>query len=353
MRYRGVNYDTGVRFVPQRLSRETFDLDVVRYEIETISERLHCNAVRIVGDDIGRIAAVADLASQAGLAVFFNPWLIDRGEAELLPYLAQAAREAERIREMGTSDICFVLGCELTLFMCGLVPGDSLYERIDWFVARRHDAESASAFAQTNERLADLLERAADTVRREFGGPLTYASGSWEQVDWDLFDFVSVDYYRAEQTAEEYAEGLRALTARGKPVVITEFGCCTYEGADKRGGLGWTVLDEWPEGGPRWRVDEPPARSEQTQARYLTDQLDIITAEDVEGAFVFTFVAPYLPHSLDPQRDFDRSSYALVKTAAAGDECSREVPPWEPKASFYALGEYFQRLDLRTAPAGA
>ena len=38
---------------------------------------------------------------------------------------------------------------------------------------------------------------------------VTYASGTWEDVDWSLFDIVGVDYYRDRQTAEDYVNGIQ------------------------------------------------------------------------------------------------------------------------------------------------
>ncbi|MFB9831685.1 hypothetical protein [Actinoallomurus acaciae] len=342
MRYRGVHYDTGVRFIPSRLSREVFDPDVVRYEIQAIAQDLSCNAVRIVGDDLERIAFASRVALEAGLAVFFNPWLIGRGEAELLPYLAEGARIAERLR--GEGEVVFVTGCELSLFAHGLIPGDGVYDRVGWLLALRTGETPSVPVTVVRDRTRSLLRKTVDVVRRGFGGPVTYAAGVWEEVDWEPFDIVGVDYYRAEQTDEEYAEGLRELGAHGKPVAVLEFGCCTYEGADRRGGMGWMDLDEWSEDGPRW-VAGPRPRSEATQARYLVDQLEIFQATGVDSAFVFTLVAPYLPHDPDdPVKDFDLCSYALVKTLDPADPQAGRVPPWRPKESFHALANCYRAL---------
>jgi hypothetical protein len=43
------------------------------------------------------------------------------------------------------------------------------------------------------KRLNAFLAEAADAARGRFGGPLTYAAGTWEPVDWSRFDIVSVD----------------------------------------------------------------------------------------------------------------------------------------------------------------
>lgn len=347
MRHRGVHYDTGVRFHPDRLSRERFDVEVVEYEIRAIAEDLHANAVRIIGEDLDRLMTTAGIALDAGLVVYVNPWLINRAEDEMLPFLTAAARGAERLRAEGRGEVYLVVGCESSLFAAGLVPGANVYERVDWLVSLRDGAVPTPSLEQVQERLHTLLERCVQAARSEFRGPVTYAAGSWEQVDWAQFDLIAVDYYRAEQSREEYAAGLRALVAQDKPVVVAEFGCCTYEGADRRGGMGWMNLDEWADGAPRWLVEQPPVRSERTQADYLVEQLDVFTDVAVDGAFVFTFVAPYLQHTDDPATDFDRSSFALVKSAAIGTPAADAVPPWQPKESFAALSRYYGRLAAR------
>jgi len=79
----------------------------------------------------------------------------------------------------------------------------------------------------------------------------------------------------------------------------------------------------------------------------LVEQLDVFTDVAVDGAFVFTFVAPYLQHTDDPATDFDRSSFALVKSAAIGTPAADAVPPWQPKESFAALSRYYGRLAAR------
>jgi len=48
---------------------------------------------------------------------------------------------------------------------------------------------------------AAFLAGAAEAVRSQFGGPLTYAAGTWEPVDWSRIDIVSVDAYRDARNA--------------------------------------------------------------------------------------------------------------------------------------------------------
>jgi hypothetical protein len=50
--------------------------------------------------------------------------------------------------------------------------------------------------------------------------------------------------YRSADSADRYPEMVRALVAQGKPVAITEFGCCTYKGAADRAAHGPDIV-EW------------------------------------------------------------------------------------------------------------
>ena len=127
------------------------------------------------------------------------------------------------------------------------------------------------------------------------------------------------------------------------------------------------------------QVDGHYVRDEALQAHEITEQLGILDASGVGGAFVFTFVSPTLPHNEDPKRDLDMPSYSLVKsyaeketlqeivrqTARQGRELlGVDVSPealtkfmgevgkhgttypdmlWEPKKSFKAVGDYYYK----------
>jgi hypothetical protein len=191
-----------------------------------------------------------------------------------------------------------------------------------------------------NRNLNRFLEKAIVELRRHFHGPITYASGAWETVDWELFDFVSVDWYRDAFNKKKFRSDLRKYFTFGKPVVITEFGCCTYEGAADKGAYGWDIVD--------WNHEPPQLkriyiRSENVQAKYLAELLDVFIEELANGAFVFTFVMPKYTHSDDPRFDLDMASFALVKSYQNQKGSTFVDVPWEPKLSFYALADYYGR----------
>ena len=341
MKRKGVNYDVGIYpFGKARPSRPVFDPAIVRREIEIIKNDLHCNTIRIVGRDIDRLAAASEFALDQGLEVWFSPALHDADGEQTLAYFVECAQAAEALR-LKLPKVVFVAGWELTFFMKGLVLGNSGLERIAAFMRPWRLLWSAVRLGPFNQNLNRFLAKAVAEVRRYFHGAVTYASGAWENVDWTPFDFVSVDCYRDAMNEGTFREKLRKYFAHGKPVVITEFGCCTYKGADEKGGYGWAIVD-WSAEPPR--LKGKCIRDEEVQATYLIELLDIFVDEKVDGAFAFTFVMPKYPHASEPRFDLDMASYALVKSYTDRKGVAYLEMPWEPKVSFRMLAEYYGRL---------
>jgi len=146
--------------------------------------------------------------------------------------------------------------------------------------------------------------------------------------------------YPDARTAGRLADGLRALSAHGKPAAVTEFGCTTYRGAGDSG-QGDSVI-EWDDHARPVRFTTPVVRDEQEQARYLGELLDIFDQSAIDAAFVNTFARYDLPHDdANDNRDFDKASFGIVKVLNAG-RTGTAYPglPWEPKAAFRALADY-------------
>jgi hypothetical protein len=326
----GVNYDTGFVY-DGRNTRQGFAVDAVRRDLMVIAEELHAPAVRVSGDDPERLVVAGAAGLAAGMDVWFSPMPVDLEPAEFIGYLAECAGRAESLRKAGPGEVVMVLGCELSLFCKGFVPGETSKERIavmsdpaTWTDPAR-TAELSAGFA----RWVAVQEELVSAARKAFGGRITYASGMWEDVNWDLFDIVAVDAYRDAQNAATFAGELAARAKWGKPVVATEFGCCTYRGAADRGGIGWTILDA---------TADPPAldgryeRREEEQVEYLIDLVEEFDRINLAAAFWFSFAGFELPHRPDdPRHDLDLAAYGLV---AVDDEGG-----WQPKQVFGKLAE--------------
>ncbi|WP_248962154.1 hypothetical protein [Sphaerisporangium perillae] len=312
MRARGINYDTG--FLPgQDTTRKTFDPDAVRYDMDVIAGELHCDTVRISGGDPARLSVAAEHAAAAGLEVWFAPFPVDLPPEEMLSLLSDCAERAEAVRR-GGAEVVFVAGCEISAFGAGFIPGATYRDRMAAMATA--DVEWWTSLGPVLQRLNGFLAESADTVRARFGGQVTYAAGPWEFVDWDPFDIVGVDAYRAAYNADTFREELRERFKHGKPVAVTEFGTCAYRGASERGGMAWQVP-----------ADAVPDEGE--QVRYFTELLDVFEEEGVDTALWFTFAGF---HTIG---DKDLGSYGVVRML--------DQNRWEPKEVFHTMAARYAR----------
>ncbi len=339
LRARGITYDTGFIY-KGTTSRERFDSEVVKRELSIIRDDLHCTAVRVIGGDPERLELAATFAADLGLEVWFSPYPLELVADEMLSLFADCAERAERIRRRG-AEVVYVTGAELSLMDNGFLPGDSIEERLDALLrqpdGRRERAVEASA------RVNDFLGKSAALVRERFGGKVTYAAVPIERVDWTPFDIISVDLYRSAEIANQFAEGVRSLVAQGKPVAITEFGAASYRGAGDRGAQGLEIVEYTKDTVSPVRLRGEYARDEAGQGAYLRELLEIFEAEGIDSAFVFLFALYSYLHrpNGDPRDDLDLASFGIVKVLEGNHGDTYPDMPWEPKAAFAALADFY------------
>jgi hypothetical protein len=317
---RGINYDVGTQTGPY-LSRPVFDAAQTRQDLTVVRDVLHCDSVRISGTGQERLLTATEVALDLGLEVWLSPHLHDGVPAQTLANTRQIAAAAQAL---GSSKLVYLLGCELTLFMRGIMKGDTLFERL-----RPHRMLRLKYLGTHNQPLNSFLAEASREVRQVFSGPVSYASAPIEKVDWSPFDFVCLDYYRGRRNRDDFGARLQRHFAHGKPVVITDVGCCTYRGAEDKGGMGWAIVDPHNQD----QLSGAFVRDEDLQAAEVMEMLSVLEKSGVAGVFVFTFSTPSLPHRPDPVRDLDMASYGLVKCYEDGH--------WEPKRLFHALAEHY------------
>ena len=342
MKRKGVVYDVGE--VQVWNWRPDYSPELVRRELAIIAEDLHCTAVKIRSRDIGRLVLTGAAAAELGLEAWLCPELWEKSPDVTAAYVEEAARAAERLRRRWPDRVVFSIGTEASLFMRGFLPGRSLARRA------RYLGEQPGRSRQETP-LRDYLNRTAAAVRRVFDGPITYAALPFERVDWDRFDIVGVNYYWDVRIADRYAQTLRQWLELGKPTVISELGFRTFTGADRNGAAGPDNLGvpsmlahQIPVVGRRIppRVKTVRERNETVQARSLTRHLGLLDGEGVDGAFVYTFVFPLMPHHGNPRNDLDADSFALVKTLPRGRRGTAYPDlAWEPKQSFAAVADFY------------
>jgi hypothetical protein len=326
--HKGINYDTGFEpYGPANSSRKTFDTGVVRREMQIIANDLHCTHVRITGSDPDRIAIAAGYAIEAGLSVWFSPFPSNLTANELVQYLVDCAGKAEEIRRVSV-DTVFVLGCELSLFNSGFLPGGHLLERSQAF------AEFEKWQPAMDKTLKEFFIKAIPEVRQYFNGSVTYAAGEWEEIDWLLFDIVSIDLYRSQRNQTHYGQQLKTYIAHNKPVAITEFGCCALRGAAELGGTAtFTVLSIQEDG---LVVNEGWQYNEKEQVTYFKELFSVFTASGVMAAFWFTFADYEKPHSNISRHNLDMASYGVVKMLGHAGKTYPDMQ-WEPRKVFWAM----------------
>ena len=235
--------------------RPHFDPEIVAREIEIIKNDLHCNAIRITGFDINRLIVATHIALKQGLEVWLSPTMWDKKQDQTQAYVERVAESAEKLRREYPESLVLVVGGELTLFMDGIVEGRNVGQRMTKLMAKYKQENQTGKMNQSemishmkegeHSKLLDkYLKRTVASVRQVFHVKITYASLIWESVDWNIFDYIGVDHYRAERIKDQYVEMLKPLFEYGKPVVNTEFGLLTYQGAEINGaGLGGNIID--------------------------------------------------------------------------------------------------------------
>jgi hypothetical protein len=343
MRIRGINFDTG--FISAgTTTREPFDPQVVKLEMQIIHDDLHCNGVRVTGGYPERSEIAAAHAAEAGLEVWLCPFTNDLTSEEFLQLLDDCAVRAERLRQ-GGADIVLLTGSELSLFTAGMVPGDNLQDRLAVFA---DPARIRTLMPSIRAGMKELLDKAVAVARARFGGKLSYASLPFEGVNWGLFDIISTDAgYRTGAMATGFRDNIRAYVAQGraqgKPVAITEFGCATYRDAGSLADRDDSII-EWGPGARPVRLKGDLTRDEEEQARYIGELLDVFESEGVDAAFVYTF-ARYDLAQRSSGEDFDIASKGVVKVLEGRHGQRYSGMPWEPKAGFNALAEYYRALD--------
>ena len=387
MNRKGVCYDVG-RVMSGESWRPKFDSKIVHRELEIIKKDLHCNAVRICGLDTERLMTASEDALSQGLEVWLSPEMWDKDQEETIKYIARTAERAESLHHRWPGKLVFSVGSELTLFSNGIVEGDGVFDRMS-----RTSFWSVIGAGKHNGPLNAFLSKLCEVTREAFRGPLTYFSVPFEAVNWKPFDFVGVDHYRDARVKDTYGPMASKYGVFGKPVIIGEFGCCTFRGADLLGANGFMASFGMIENlvGPVPKLPKtfldiahvPPRvnghyiRDEELQARELVDQLGVLDAAGVDGAFVQTFVSPNNPYRPDPRFDTDMANFSLVKSfpeAEAAELSRRQIVsnakemlgidlgsevldgfsgptgehgvtypdmPWEPKESFRAVAGYY------------
>ena len=335
---RGINYDVGTSYDagngPGRLSTHRYDTDGhLRRDMDVIAAELHCNAVQLYGTDVDRLMVAASLALERGLSPWIQPRLIGATPADHLDHLRHVAGAAEWLHRR-FDRVTLSVGAELSLFMSGIVEGETVADRMEQLLAK------ASAPSAVADDLNEHLRAAEAAARAQFGGPLTYGAGPWERVNWrDMFDLIGLDVYVRPIDATSIVSHLQAFQQFDKPVVATEFGCVTNKlGAHEYGAdvVDWTTTPP--------RITGSTIRDEEIQAQSLATQLRAFGTAGIHGAFCFVFIEPTYLHNATPGLDLDMASFGVVAAVEIDDPSVPDRPiTWERKRAFHELATQYAR----------
>ncbi|MFI1708471.1 abortive phage infection protein [Streptomyces griseoruber] len=338
LRHRGVVYTAAEGETPAT----AWNAHRMRADIRAVRRDLHADTVDVTGDGVERLEATACEVAEHGLHVWLQPTPADIPPRDILEHLAETGRFARRLRRQGAS-VDLSVGCEFQLFVPGIVPGDTVLERVRTLLTGAYDP------VVTQRRLDAFTARAARTARSVFDGRLGYAAAQDDRVDWSLFDVVGIDYYSAHPRPADHVRELRRYLRLGKPLAVTEFGSCTYRGAPEAGGMAWDVIDH-DKRPPEIKGDL--VRSERTQADHLVSLLRVFESMGLYAAMAFEFVTPDTPHRAgDPRHDLDMASYAITRTVQDRPGDPRSDWHWEPKQAFHALARHYAAAARGRRPA--
>ena len=333
LEFKGVAYDTGTGFAGDD-SRVLWNKNIVRGELRAIRHRLHANWVSIYGSDVRRLTETATEALELGLRVSIQPRSFDEPQADELEKLRKVAIQAERLRRRYRQEVILVIGCEFMLFTPGIIPGADFFERVAYLEKGEFD------MAELQRRFRAFTAQMVKVARSNFQGRITYgAAHDLERVDWSLFDIVGLDYYSYHADPAGHTEELAPFRRWNKPIMILEFGCCTFTGAAELGGMGWDIVDY---SGDVPVIPPQYVRNEQEQADHLANMLDVFTDEGFLGASPYTFISPDAPHRLhDRPHDEDMAAFSLCKVIRKTSSDPASPYRWEPKRSFQSVARFY------------
>ncbi len=223
-----------------------------------------------------------------------------------------------------------MIGCEFMLFTPGIVPGADFFERVE------HLTNGSPDMPAIVRRFRAYTAKMVKVARSNFRGRITYgAAADLEPVDWALFDIVGLDYYSYHADPAEHTAELAPFRKWGKPILILEFGCCTFTGAAAAGGMGWDIVD--------YTVD-PPAikdgyvRNEQEQADAAGEHARGV--RDGRLARRFAVHVHLTGRAASRRRSEARRRHRRLRAGEGDPEDSWDPASpyrWEPKKSFHSV----------------
>jgi hypothetical protein len=373
MKIKGIIYDVGLQYWEGQPFRKISE-EMMRNEFKIIKEELNCNAIGFHGSFNDKLLNAAKIALENGLEVWLFPRYINKNSQETIELFKELASGAENLRKE-YENVILGIGDELTVNCSSFFSGKNYVDRVrrlkcyidfkkilpvimgrttpDWLFKFKNkeeelnmligefgDKESIIEMEEIaklvevylknfDEKFMQFISELVKVARDTFKGKISYSSGWWEEIDWNLFDIIGIGIYLDSSNWFTYEKTLRQLKEKFKrPLVVTEFGASTFKYASMYGGGAWTIFE-------KFEVE----RSEEEQAEHIKRQFNLIKKSGADGAFCFIFVdVPEKIHVENPKNykeDGDRGGYGIMKIMPDGH--------LEPKKAFYTLKELYSQ----------
>ncbi len=337
---KGINDEISINYFPDRPERANLTAKQLSTDFKLIKEA-GANAVRIHCSDSKQLIRATKVALDNSLYVWMSPRFINDNEKSTLKKLRIVAKDAEKLRKGFDEKLVFVVGNEFTLDTAGLLPqlpikihpwrADNCISFIFQIKSLLYNKQALGNVSIINEaekylhsidvKLNSFLKQATSTVRDQFKGKVTYCAAMWENVDWRSFnfDYICSNEYISAKNQEICKNHLLELKKFGKPLIVSEFGCCTYEGAFEYGGGA---------AGMYFRIKKKLKYSQDEQVKAIKESFRIFREVGVDGCFCYVLVKPFLVK-------FDINSFGITKNYKN---------KLEPKKGFSELKKQFKNF---------
>jgi hypothetical protein len=219
---RGVNYNVGISLW-RNIYRSPED-EEMKEDLTVTHNELKCEVIRIFGDNEEKMLKCGEMAFEVGFKkVLLNPMYIELPINQTAKRIIDFAKKTQIASEKINRYFILVIDNEASVNSKGIYDSPTRNQRIA--EVSQHKGQS-----EYRIRLNNYLRQVASETKQIYKGDISYAAGSWEEVDWANipFDVISINHYFDGIHTDGYLKKIGDLQ-KVKKVIITEFGCAAYE----------------------------------------------------------------------------------------------------------------------------
>jgi len=272
VKYKGITYFAGP-VTSEWSSAPSPSIEEMNEQLDTIHEDLGCNAIIVCGgkDDENKVIECGKLAIGKKFdRIYIQPRYVNSTVEETIENIEKFAPKVRELREMSEA-IVYSVGHEFTLETA--IIGKTFWERYNYQV-------KGGGWDKIRSTLPGMFKKIVQVCKENYGYAITYASiPVWEHdlVPWSdpIFESVGVDINILPSvgwTEDWNLSFLDQMKRLGKPVIATDWGVFSYEGADEFGGISPLHLEDRP-------------YDEEAQVRYIEKFCNMLNKTKIDGCF--------------------------------------------------------------------